>query len=93
MRPSAQTSSPAVSRTTSPTTTWSAGMVDSVPSRRTRAVVFSMDCSAFIALSAFPCCRRPPTAFTTVINSTTMPVETSPIAIEATAAPTRISCM
>ena len=54
-RPSAQTSSPAASRTTSPTTTWSASTLTSLPSRRTRADVLSIDCSAFMALSALPC--------------------------------------
>ena len=53
-RPSAATSSPAASSTRSPITTCSAGIEDSTPSRRTRAVRFVSDFSAFIALSAFP---------------------------------------
>ena len=36
------------------------------PSRRTRAVAFIIDLSAFIALSALPSWRRPTTAFSTV---------------------------
>ena len=35
-------------------TTCSAGISDSTPSRRTRAVIFIIDLSAFIALSALP---------------------------------------
>ncbi len=93
IRPSAHTSSPAVSRTTSPTTTWSASTLTSVPSRRTRADAFSIDCKAFMALSALPCWRIPPSALSAVISSTTMPVEISPISIEATAAATRMICM
>ena len=54
IRPSAGTSSPAAIKTTSPITSCSAGITDSAPSRRTRAVAFIIDCSAFIALSAFP---------------------------------------
>ena len=52
--PSAATSSPAASSTRSPTTTCSAGIEASAPSRRTRAVRFVSDFSAFIALSALP---------------------------------------
>src|SRR6185312_9638322 len=66
-RPSAGTWSPAASRTTSPTTSWSAGIAASVPSRRTRAVSFIIDRRAFIALSALPSWRRPTTAFRSVI--------------------------
>jgi hypothetical protein len=54
IRPSAATLSPAVISTTSPRTTSSAGIADSVPSRRTRAVSFVNDFRAFIALSALP---------------------------------------
>ena len=54
MRPSAGTSSPAAISTTSPTTTCSAGITDSDPSRRTRAVAFIIDFRAFMALSALP---------------------------------------
>ncbi len=92
-RPSAHTSSPAASRTTSPTTTWSASTLTSVPSRRTRAVVLSIDCRAFMALSALPCWRNPPSALSAVISRTTMPVEIWPIRIEAIAAATRMICM
>jgi hypothetical protein len=52
--PSAATSSPAASSTRSPMTTCSAGIEASTPSRRTRAVRFVSDFSAFIALSALP---------------------------------------
>ena len=93
IRPSAHTSSPAVSSTTSPTTTWSASILTSAPSRRTRADALSIDCSAFMALSALPCWRIPPSALNAVIARTTMPVEISPISIEATAAATRMICM
>ena len=93
IRPSAHTSSPAASRTTSPTTTWSASILTSVPSRRTRADVLSIDCRAFMALSALPCWRIPPSALSAVIARTAMPVAISPISIEATAAATRMICM
>ena len=93
MRPSAQTSSPAVSSTTSPTTTWSPSILTSAPSRRTRADAFSIDCKAFMALSALPCWRIPPSAFSAVITRTTTPVAIWPITIEATAAATRMICM
>ena len=92
-RPSAHTSSPAVSSTTSPTTTWSASTLTSDPSRRTRAVVLSIDCSAFIALSALPCWRSPPNALSAVIRRTATPVAIWPMTMEATAAPTRMICM
>lgn len=59
MRPSAATWSPAAMSTMSPTTRCSAGISASVPSLRTRAVAFIIDCSAFIALSALPSWRRP----------------------------------
>ena len=59
IRPSAGTSSPAAISTTSPTTSCSAGISASAPSRRTRAVAFIIDCSAFIALSALPAWRSP----------------------------------
>ncbi len=93
IRPSAQTSSPAESRTTSPTTTLSASTLTSVPSRRTRADDLSIDCKAFMALSALPRWRIPPTAFTAVMARTAMPVVNSPIRIEAMAAATRMICM
>ena len=93
IRPSAHTSSPAVSRTTSPTTTWSASIFTSCPSRRRRADVLSIDCKAFMALSALPCWRIPPSALSAVISRTATPVASSPIAIEATAAATRMICM
>ena len=54
IRPSAATSSPALSSTRSPMTTCSAGICASAPSRRTRAIRFVNDFSAFIALSALP---------------------------------------
>ena len=93
IRPSEHTSSPAVSSTTSPTTTFSAAISISAPSRRTRADALSIDCNAFMALSALPCWRIPPSAFTAVIAKTAIPVPSSPITIEATAAATRMICM
>ena len=54
IRPSAGTSSPAEISTTSPTTSCSAGITASTPSRRTRAVASIIDFSAFMALSALP---------------------------------------
>ena len=93
IRPSAHTSSPAASSTTSPTTTLSASISISAPSRRTRADALSIDCNAFMALSALPCWRIPPNAFRAVIAKTKIPVASSPISIEATAAATRMICM
>ena len=93
MRPSAGTSSPAARRTISPTTTCSAGISDSDPSRRTRAVAFIIDLSAFIALSALPSWRSPTTAFSTVIKINSTPVVHSLIASDTTAAATRMICM
>ena len=72
--PSAATLSPASSMTTSPGTTSSAGISASAPSRRTRAVCFISDLSAFIALSALPSWRRPVTALNTVSAMSTRPV-------------------
>jgi hypothetical protein len=91
--PSAGTSSPALMITTSPGTTCSAGIADSVPSRRTRAVAFIIDLSAFIALSALPSCRRPITAFSTVSTSSRTAVVHSLISSDTTAAATRMICM
>ena len=54
MRPSAGTWSPAAISTTSPATSSSAAISASAPSRRTLAVAFIIDLSAFIALSALP---------------------------------------
>ena len=93
MRPSAGTSSPAARRTMSPTTTCSAGISDSDPSRRTRAVAFIIDLSAFIALSALPSCRRPTTALSTVSSSSSTAVLHSLIASDTIAAATRMICM
>jgi hypothetical protein len=92
-RPSAGTSSPAESSTTSPTTTSSAGICAWKPSRRTLAVAFIIDLSAFIALSALPSCRRPTTAFSTVSASSSTAVLHSLISSETMAAATRMSCM
>ena len=50
--------------TTSPTTSCSAGISASIPSRRTLALAFIIDLSAFMALSALPSWRKPTTAFT-----------------------------
>ena len=93
IRPSAGTSSPAASSTTSPVTTSSAGISDSEPSRRTRAVAFIIDLSAFIALSALPSWRRPTTAFSTVSKTSRIPVLHSLISNDTTAATTRMICM
>ena len=93
IRPSAGTSSPAASRTTSPTTTSSAAISASEPSRRTRAVAFTIALRAFIALSALPSWRKLTTALTTVIKISSTPVLHSLIANDTIAAPTRIICM
>ena len=93
IRPSAGTSSPAARRTTSPVTTCSAGISDSTPSRLTRAVIFIIDLSAFIALSAFPSWRRPTTALRSVMMTRSTAVLHSLMASDTIAAPTRISCM
>ena len=66
IRPSAGTSSPALIRTMSPTTTSSIGITASAPSRRTRAVSLIIDLRAFIALAALPSWRSPTTALNTV---------------------------
>jgi len=91
--PSAATLSPAVSSTTSPSTTSSAGITDSAPSRRTRAVCFISDLSAFMALSALPSCRRPVTALNTVRAMSTRPVVHWPMTSDTTAATSRMICM
>ena len=83
--PSAATSSPALSSTTSPMTTSSAGIAASTPSRRTRAVCFVSDFRAFIALSALPSWRSPTTALNTVSRSSTAPVLHSPMASDSDA--------
>ena len=93
MRPSAGTSSPAAMSTTSPTTTCSAGMCDSDPSRRTRAVAFIMDLSAFIALSALPSCRIPITAFRIVSKNSRMAVLHCLTSRDTTVVAMRMICM
>ena len=93
IRPSAGTSSPADSSTTSPTTTCSAGITDSDPSRRTRAVAFIIDLRAFMALSALPSCRIPITAFSSVSSTSRIAVLHSLISKETTAAATRMICI
>ncbi len=93
IRPSAGTSSPAVTSTMSPTTSCSAGISASAPSRRTRAVASIIDFSAFIALSALPSWRRPTRALSRVRTSSRIAVVHSPMAIETTAAATRMICM
>ena len=65
----------------------------SVPSRRTRAVAFIIDCSAFMALSALPCWRSPTTALKRSDQSRAMAVLHSAMISDTTAAPTRMSCM
>ena len=93
IRPSAGTSSPAAMSTTSPTTTWSAGICASAPSRRTRAVAFIIDLSAFMALSALPSWRRPITALSTVSASSRTPVLHSLMSSDTIAATIRMICM
>jgi hypothetical protein len=93
MRPSAGTWSPAEMSTTSPTTSSSAGICASVPSRRTRAVAFIIDLRAFMALSALPSCRIPTTAFSTVSSISRTAVLHSLISKDTTAAATRMICM
>jgi len=79
--------------TTSPTTTCSAGICASAPSRRTRAVAFIIDFRAFMALSALPSCRRPTTAFSTVSNNSKTAVLHSLTSRDTTAAATRMICI
>ena len=74
-------------------TTCSAGISDSTPSRLTRAVIFIIDLSAFMALSALPSWRRPTTALRSVMMTRSTAVLHSLIARETTAAPTKMSCM
>jgi len=93
MRPSAGTWSPAAIRTTSPTTRSSAAISASTPPRRTRAVAFVIERSAFIALSALPSWRSPTTALTMVSSTRSTPVCHSSMRNETTAAPTRMICM
>jgi hypothetical protein len=93
MRPSAGTWSPAARTTTSPTTSSSAGISAVSPSRRTVAVAFISDFSAFIALSALPSWRRPITAFSTVSTSRRTAVPHSAITKDTTAATSRMICM
>ncbi len=64
-----------------------------MPSRRTRAVAFIIDWSAFIALSALPAWRSPTRALKSVITNSTMAVAHCWITSETIAAPTRMSCM
>jgi hypothetical protein len=75
-RPSAGTMSPASMATTSPGTSWSAGISVSSPSRRTFALTIIICCSA-AAAAAFPSCRKPSTALNTVSSSSNRPVPSS----------------
>ena len=93
IRPSAGTSSPAAIRTTSPATSCSAGISASAPSRRTRAVAFIIDWSAFIALSALPAWRSPTSALKSVITINTIAVLHSLMRERRSPRPTRMSCM
>src|SRR5664280_1365888 len=68
-------------------------MAASTPPRRTLAVVFIIDFSAFIALSALPSSRRPITAFTTVRMNSSAAVLHSAISSDTTPAATRMICM
>jgi hypothetical protein len=79
--------------TTSPATSCSAGISASIPSRRTLAVAFIIDLSAFMALSALPSWRKPTTAFSSVNTNSRTPVLHSLITNDTTAALTRMSCM
>ena len=70
------------------------GISASDPSRRTRAVAFTIALSAFIALSALPSWRRPTTALSDGDQrSAGRAVLHSLITSETMAAPTRIICM
>src|SRR4030095_2775744 len=64
-----------------------------LPSRRTLAVAFIIDLSAFMALSALPSWRKPTTAFSSVNTNSRIPVLHSLINNDTTAALTRMSCM
>ena len=64
-----------------------------VPSRRTRAVAFIIDLSAFIALSALPSWRRPDHRVQHRQQSSSTAVLHSLITSDTTAAPTRMICM
>ncbi len=79
--------------TMSPTTSCSAGISASVPSLRTLAVAFIIDCSAFIALSALPSWRRPTTAFSRVRTISRTAVVHSLMSSETAAAASSTICM
>ena len=76
-RPSAGTTSPASIETMSPGTSSSAGICTSSPSRRTRALMIIIFCSAATASAALPSWRRPSTALNSVRKSRTRPVPSS----------------
>ncbi len=75
--PSAGTRSPASIDTMSPGTSPSAGICTSSPSRRTRALMIIIFCSAATASAALPSWRRPSTALKSVRKSRTRPVPSS----------------
>ncbi len=75
--PSAGTRSPASIDTMSPGTSSSAGICTSSPSRRTRALMIIIFCSAATASAALPSWRRPSTALNNVRKSRTRPVPSS----------------
>jgi hypothetical protein len=76
-RPSAGTTSPASSATTSPGTSCSAGISASEPPRRTFALTIIIFCSAETAAAALPSWLRPRTALNSVRKSRTSPVPSS----------------
>ena len=93
-RPSAGTRLPASKRTMSPGTSSAASISIAAPSRRTRAMSFSIFSSAARLASAFDSCRRPRTALNTVRPMSTMVVPDSPVTTWfTTAAPTRMICI
>ena len=79
-RPSAGTMSPASSSTTSPGTSWLAGICTSVPSRRTFDCGSCMVARASTLLRACISCRAPMRTFRTTRNPTITAVEPCPIA-------------
>jgi len=87
-RPSAGTMSPASSSTTSPGTSWLAGICTSTPSRTTLLVGFCMVASASTLLRACSSWRVPMTTLTSTRNATIAAVDPCPIATLTTATAT-----
>ena len=93
-RPSAGTRLPASKSTMSPGTSSAASISTATPSRRTRAMSFSIFCRAARLASAFASWRSPSTALKIVRPTRTTVVPTSPVTIWFTiAAPTRMICI